>query len=186
MSTRINPILTVADLAVLPDDGKRYEIIEGDLHVSRAPHLVHQVVLSNLLYVIKEYLHRNPIGRILPEVGVFLSEQDAVIPDLAFVAIDRFYRIIDGGKLFEAPDLAIEIQSGGAENERRDRVVKRHLYGKHGVKEYWIVNWEMGTIEQYELKDSGLELRASLTDQDELTSPLLPGFKTSVVRLFDV
>lgn len=186
MSTRINPTLTVADLSVLADNSNRYEIIEGDLYVSRAPHLVHQVVLSNLLYAIKQYLHGNPIGRILPEVGVYLSDQDAVIPDLAFVVAERFYKIIDGGKLIEAPDLAIEIQSGGAENERRDRVVKRYLYGKHGVQEYWIVNWELATVEQYELKESGLELRDSLSGEDELTSPLLPGFKTSVARLFDV
>ena len=185
MSTRINPTLTVADLAALPDDSNRYELIEGDLLVSRAPHLVHQVVLSNLLFVLREYLQSNPIGRIIPEIGVFLSEEDAVIPDLSFVTADRFYRIIDGGKLVEAPDLVIEILSSGAENERRDRVVKRHLYGKHGVKEYWIVNWESGTVEQYELKESGLELRASL-EEGELTSPLLPGFKVSVARLFDV
>ncbi len=157
-----------------------------DEHNYSAPHLVHQVVLSNLLYAIKGYLQSNPIGRIIPEVGVFLSEEDAVIPDLVFVAADRFHRIIEHGKLIEAPDLVIEIQSGGAENARRDRVVKRHLYGKYGVKEYWIVNWEFGTVEQYELKESGLELYASLSDQDNLTSPLLPGFKVSVLRLFDV
>lgn len=186
MITSINPTLTVADLAVMPDDGKRYELIEGDLLVSRAPHLVHQAVLSNLLYAIKEYLKGRPVGKIFLEVGVFLSEYDAVIPDLAFIATDRFYRAIEGGKLIEAPDLIVEIQSSGAENERRDRVVKRHLYGKYGVKEYWIVNWELGTVEQFELKESGLELRALLSDQDNLTSPLLPGFKTSVARLFEV
>src|SRR5947209_17974007 len=117
MSTRINPTLTVADLAVLPDDGSRYELIEGDLLVSRAPHLVHQIVLSNLLFVFREYLQVNPIGRIVPEIGVFLSDEDAVIPDLVFVSADRFYRIVDGGKLIEAPDLVIEILSSSAENE---------------------------------------------------------------------
>jgi Uma2 family endonuclease len=186
MSTRINPALTVADLAVLPDDGKRYELIEGDLHVSRAPHLVHQLVLSNLLYEIRAYLQNNPVGRIVPEIGVFLSEQDAVIPDLAFVSSDRFDRITSGGKLVEAPDLVVEILSGGSENVRRDRVVKRHLYGKHGVKEYWIVDWESETVELFKLEESGLELSATLAGEDELTSRLLPGFRISVARLFDV
>jgi Uma2 family endonuclease len=186
MSIQARPILTVADLDVMPENGNSYELIEGDLYVSRAPHIVHQAVLGNSLYAIRSYLQENPIGRILPEIGVFLSEHDAVIPDLVYVSSDRFYQIISGGKLTDAPDLVVEILSSGVENERRDRNVKRYLYGKYGVKEYWIVNWEVGTVEIYKLAGNSLELQATLGTQDELATSLLPGFSCRVESIFEV
>ncbi|HVF48849.1 MAG TPA: Uma2 family endonuclease [Pyrinomonadaceae bacterium] len=186
MSSQAHPSLTVADLDVMPENGDSYELIEGDLYVSRAPHIVHQAVLGNLLYAVRTYLRDNPIGKILPEIGVFLSEHDAVIPDLAYISGDRFYQIISGGKLTDAPDLVVEILSSGVENERRDRNVKRYLYGKYGVKEYWIINWEAGTVEIYQLAANGLELQATLGTQDELTTTLLPGFSCRVESIFEV
>lgn len=187
MSTHAQSGLTVADLGSLPDDSNRYELIGGELYVSRAPHIVHQAVISNLLHAFRNYLEQNPIGRVLPEVGVILGEQDAVIPDLLFISSERFYAAISGGRLTEAPDLVVEVLSSGTENERRDRNVKRHLYGKHGVKEYWIVNWEVGTVEVYRRGAGGLEPVATLgAKNDVLTSPLLPGFSVSVEAVFVV
>ncbi len=78
----------------------------------------------------------------------------------------------------------VEVLSSGTENERRDRIVKRYLYGKHGVKEYWIVNWEIGTIEIYRSSDGGLELQATLGTHELLSSPLLPGFSLGVNEVF--
>ena len=184
MSIQAHPELSIADLDVMPDDGKRYELIGGELYVSRAPHLVHQAVIANLLHAIRDYLRENPNGRVLPEVGVFLSEHDAVIPDLSFVSNERFIRIVSGGKLIEAPDLVVEVLSSGTENERRDRSVKKYLYSKYGVKEYWIINWEAGTLEVYQPGATGLELQATLGVEDELTTPILPGFRCRLETLF--
>ena len=184
MSTHTQTGLTVADLGSMPEDGNRYELVAGELYVSRAPHIVHQSVISNLLHALRGYLEQNPIGRVFPEVGVILSEQDAVIPDLLFISNDRFYKAISGGRLNEAPDLVVEVLSGGTENERRDRNVKRYLYGKYGVKEYWIINWEVGTVEIYRPVDGGLELQSTLGIKDGLTSPLLPGFSLAVEAIF--
>jgi Uma2 family endonuclease len=178
--------LTIADLGSMPEDGNRYELVAGELYVSRAPHIVHQAVISNLLHAMRDYLEQNPIGRVLPEVGVILSEQDAVIPDLLFISSDRFYQAMSGGRFIEAPDLIVEVLSSGAENERRDRNVKRYLYGKYGVKEYWIVNWEVGTVEIYRRQDGGLELQVTLETKDALTSPVLPGFSFAVKAIFFV
>src|SRR5215213_6408371 len=132
MSIHAQPGLTVADLGSMPEDGKRYELVAGELYVSRAPHIVHQAVISNLLHAFRGYLGPNPIGKVFPEVGVILSEQDAVIPDLLFISNERFYQAVSGGRLTSAPDLVVEVLSGGTENERRDRSVKRYLYGKYG------------------------------------------------------
>ena len=186
MSTQVQPRLTLADLDALPDDGKRYELIEGDLYVSRAPHLTHQAVIGNLYHSLRGYLNTNPLGKVFPEVGLVLSDQDAVIPDLVFVTHERFARAYSDGRFVEVPELVVEVISSGAENERRDRNVKRHLYGKFGADEYWIINREAVTVEVYRRGASGLELRATLGGQDVLTSPLLPGFSCPVESIFEV
>jgi Uma2 family endonuclease len=89
-----------------------------------------------------------------------------------------------GERILEAPALAIEIVSPGKENARRDREVKRQIYGKFGVKEYWIVNPESRAVEIYRLKKHTLALVATLTDDGEITSPILPGFKCKVSQVF--
>ena len=154
--------------------------------MSRAPHIVHQFAISNLLYALKEYLSRNPIGRVVPEPGVILSEFDSVRPDIAYLTNERFLEILSEGKLYGAPDLVIEVLSAGAENERRDRNIKRQMYARYGVKEYWIVNWHEAMVEVYRLSESELELIETLSGESELSSPILPDFAYKVVRIFDV
>ena len=157
MATQIEPLLTIADLDIMPDDGNRYELIEGEIFVSRSPSLTHQSVSGNIFLSIKAYLIENPIGEIWATPGVIFSEFSGVIPDLV-----------------------IEIVSLGAENERRDRLAKRQLYGKHGVKEYWIVDFEKRTIEVYLLQEQILQLQSLLTEKDEITSSVLPGYLAKV------
>ena len=83
-----------------------------------------------------------------------------------------------------APEIAIEILSRGSENIARDRVAKRQLYSKHGVKEYWIVDSETRTIEIYRLAGASLELSAKLKDNDLVTSQLLPAFGFAASEAF--
>jgi len=186
MATHIEPLLTVADLDIMPDDGNRYEIIEGELFVSRSPSLTHQRVSGNFFHSIKSYLVENPIGEILATPGVIFSELSGVIPDLVFVSHERRDEIASGDRITGAPDLVIEIVSPGAENERRDRLAKRQLYGKYGVKEYWIVDFEKRTVELYLLQGQRLELRSLLTEDDEITSSVLPGYRCKVETIFAI
>lgn len=186
MTTQILPLLTVDDLIGLPDDGSHYELIDGELHVSRAPHINHQLILSNLVYAFRLYLDRNPVGRIVPEAGVIFDKHNAVIPDLAFMTSETYQEIVSGGKMHAAPDLAIEILSYGAEQEARDRNLKLHLYGKRGVREYWIVDSRAKTIEIYHRTRQGLSLVSTRGEADVLTSNFLPDFKLSVTKVFDV
>src|SRR5205085_10923516 len=134
MSTPVEPLLTIDDLDALPDDGNRYEIIEGELFVSRAPNLKHQRVFGNLFLNLNSYLSLNPLGEVLATSGLILSEYDGVIPDIVFISYEQRDEIASGDRITGAPDLVIEIVSPGAENERRDRIAKRQLYGKYGVK----------------------------------------------------
>jgi Uma2 family endonuclease len=184
MSTQIEPLLTIIDLDSMPDDGKRYEIIEGELLVSRAPNLTHQRVSGNLFAAFRGYLDHNPIGEILATPGVIFSEFSGVIPDVVFVSNERRAEIAAGERIMGAPDLIIEIVSPGAENERRDRIAKRQLYGKYGVKEYWVVDPYNRTIEVYLFKEKSLRLHATYAEADEVISSVLPGFTCKVENIF--
>lgn len=186
MATHIEPQLTVADLDIMPDDGNRYEMIEGELFVSRSPSLTDQRVSGNFFHSLKTYLVENPIGEILATPGVIFSELSGVIPDLVFVSHERRNEIASGDRITGAPDLVIEIVSPGVENERRDRLAKRQLYGKHGVKEYWIVDFEKRNVEVYALRASTLELKSILTEHDVITSTVMPGYCCKVASILSI
>jgi Uma2 family endonuclease len=186
MVTRIEPLLTIADLDATPDDGNRYELIEGELFVSRAPSITHQRIIQNLQVVIVPYLARNPIGLLVAGAGIIFNNINGVIPDLVFVREERRLQIASGEKFTGAPDLVIEVMSPGKENRQRDLVIKRQLYGRLGVEEYWIVDPENRAVEVYRLREQSLEKIATLMDQDEITSPLVPGLQIKVQEVFEL
>ena len=186
MTSRVEPLLTVADLDVCPDDGNRYELIEGELFVSRAPGIPHQRVLLNLEIALSEYLKNNPVGILVPGAGAVFSDYDAVIPDLVFVRKERWQDVTSEQKIIRAPDVVVEIISAGIENGRRDLSVKRQLYAKYGVKEYWIVYPEKSSILIFRLLEQKLQEIATLKGDDELTSPILPTFKLKISKIFNL
>ena len=186
MAARIEPLLTVADLAACPDDSKRYELIEGELFVSRAPGIPHQRVLGNLHFAFALYLKENSLGRLVAGAGAIFSDYDAVIPDIVFVRNERWEQVVSGEKFTGAPDIVIEIVSAGAENRRRDFLVKRQLYGKYGIEEYWIIDTENQYVLIHRLQGQSLELVARLRDSDDITFPLLPGFHCPAGAIFDL
>lgn len=187
MASTIEPLLTVADLDVFPDDdGNRYELIGGELFVSRAPGIPHQRVLNNLQVEFSLYLRANPIGILVPGAGAIFSDYDAVIPDLAFVRHERWDEVVTGEKFTGAVDLVIEVLSPGTANRQRDLAAKRALYAKYGVEEYWIIDTENLSILIFRLRGSMLEEIFTLTGHDELTSPFLPGFRLNIDTVFDL
>src|ERR1700735_891197 len=139
--------LTNGDLESMPDDGNRYELIDGELYVSSAPGFLHQNILVNIIAAFLDYLRGHPIGRILPGVGVIFDDYNGVIPDLIFVTNERLRKTLSGGRFHAAPEIVIEILSPGSSNERRDRHVKRTLYATRGVAEYWLVDPENHAVE---------------------------------------
>lgn len=185
MTTRLRPLMTVADLECTPEDGKRYEVIEGELFVSSGPSIYHQLTVHRLQVNLQRFLDEHPLGILVPGAGIIFDEYTGVIPDLIFVSRERWPQVVSGERLTGVPDLVIEVLSPGVENTRRDRVLKRQVCGKFGVPEYWIVDLQARTVEQYRLSEHGLELIATLSDADEIASPLLPGFRLSVEKIFD-
>ena len=184
MAARIEPLLTVADLDACPDDTNRYELIEGELFVSRAPGIPHQRVLNNLQFAFESYLKENAIGILVPGAGAVFSNYDAVIPDLVFVKHERWSEVVTEIRFTGAPDLVIEILAPGKENRDRDLLVKRQLYAKYGVAEYWIVDSENRLVQVYRLQKQRLEDVVTCRNGEEIATPLLPGFQLSVSTIF--
>ena len=187
MASNIKHLMTVADLDAFPDDdGKRYELIQGELFVSCAPGLPHQLVLQKLIRRIGNHLEINPIGILAPGPGTVFSNYDAVIPDLVFVSNERWESIVANSRFNGAPDLVIEIVSPCSENRSRDLKAKRRLYGKYGVKEYWVVDAENRSVLVFRLTTEGLEEPSILRNDDEISSSLLPGLSLKLTDIFDL
>lgn len=177
---------TTADLELLAaDEWKRYEIIDGELFVSRAPHLRHQSVILNICAELREWSEKTQLGEAFPTPGVIFSDADNVIPDAIWISVERMARFTDeAGHLTGAPELVIEILSPGEINQRRDRQAKLKLYSSQGVDEYWIVSREHQQVEVYRRENAVLKRSATYTVQDIITSPVLPEFQCPVQRLF--
>lgn len=177
----VEPIVTVADLETMPDDNNRYEVIDGELFVSKSPAVPHQRALRNLIPL---FLNHKDAGEVLPNPGLIFSDLDAVIPDLVFIKRERIKEVISGDRVIAAPDLVVEILSPGPDNRRRDRIAKRQLYAKFGVQEYWIVDLENKSLEIYILRDSRLESTGVLGLSDTIRSTILVGFNQPVAAIF--
>ncbi len=171
----------------MPDDGgwKRSEIVDGELFVTRAPHIRHQSAAGKLHVRLEIWSELTGLGNAFQTPGVIFSPNDAVIPDVVWISKSRLATGVDeAGHFTVAPELVVEVLSPGELNEQRDKEVKLKLYSLYGVQEYWIVNWQLKTLEIYRRTDTRLQLVATLLEGDTLSSPLLPGFSISTAQIF--
>lgn len=178
---------TSSDLDALPDeDGTRYEIIDGELYVSKQPHYHHQYVCNEIASQLTNWAKQTGAGRVIPAPGVIFSEDNDVAPDVVWLSNERLAAAMrEDGHFHAAPELIIEVLSPGFANERRDRVAKLQLYSRRGVDEYWIIDWRSRSVEVYRREDAALQLTGTLNESDTLQTPLLPGFSSLVNTLFD-
>ena len=131
-------ILTYDDYAALPNDGKRYEIIEGDIFVSPAPRPKHQKAIGNLHIILGLYLQDHPIGDLyLAPIDLILSFTNIAQPDLLFLRNEKLHLVSDRS-IEGPPDLIVEVLSPAT--EKTDRTTKYRLYAKFGVAHYWLID----------------------------------------------
>lgn len=174
------------DLGRFPDDGKRYEIIAGELYVSEIPHYYHQLACVNVACLLQPWSDKTGTGQVNVAPGVIFAEDDDVAPDVIWISNAGLAAALGSdGHLHAAPDLVAEVLSPGTANERRDRDAKLKLYSRRGVREYWIIDWRTRQIEMYRREEAGLTLVATLFEVDALNTPLLSGFTCSVAELFE-
>jgi Uma2 family endonuclease len=177
---------TIHDLELLSQsEGTRYEIIDGELFVTRSPHRRHQQVAGKIFAALDTWCAATGLGEAIPSPGIVASEADSVIPDVVWVSQARLALIEDeAGHLTDFPELIVEVLSPGASNLRRDRDVKLKLYSVQGVQEYWICDRFTQQIEIYRRQSTQLQRVATLLAADQLTSPLLPEFSCPVEQIF--
>ncbi|HEY9295209.1 MAG TPA: Uma2 family endonuclease [Phormidium sp.] len=177
---------TSSDIDILPEnEGTRYEIVDGDLFMTRAPHWKHQRTCGKFFRELDSWSESSGLGEASITAGVLFGESDDVIPDVVWASNERLELLLDeAGHLTGAPELVIEVLSAGNENIRRDKEAKLKLYSSRGVEEYWIADWRLRKIEVYRRENAWLMLVATLINDDELTSPLLPSFSCVVSKFF--
>lgn len=173
--------LTYADYELLPPE-KRVELIEGDFFVSPSVNTKHQRILRELGGLLNEWIKTHQLGEIFyAPYDVVLSNHNVVQPDLLFVA--RKHSAIVGEKNCQGPpDLAIEILSPS--NEKHDLVVKRNLYSKFGVREYWIVDPQSETITLLAFGENKLKEKQTYPKGSVLESLVVEGFKLRTADIF--
>ena len=149
--TTTNPVRwTTADLELLPENGNRYEIVDGELFVTRAPHWNHQRVADRICTQLNIWSQQTGLGEAATGAGIVFTDADNVIPDVIWVSKERLATLLDdAGHLTAAPELVVEVLSVGERDERRDRQVKLKLYASQGVHEYWIVDWRSQEVKMY-------------------------------------
>ncbi|GAB4229622.1 MAG: Uma2 family endonuclease [Elainellaceae cyanobacterium] len=177
---------TIRDLEVLPQsEGTRYEIIDGELFVTRSPHRKHQQIAGKIFQILNIWSEATGLGEAIPSPGIVASDADSVIPDVVWVSRSRLALIEDkAGHLTGFPELVVEVLSPGEANIRRDREAKLKLYSVQGVQEYWIVDRFSKRVEVYRRENAYLSLVATLLETDQITSPLLPDFSCLVSQIF--
>ncbi|MEP9409928.1 MAG: Uma2 family endonuclease [Candidatus Brocadia sp.] len=172
---------TYADYCKISDE-KRYELINGELLMTPSPITIHQRISRKLGFVLEKFITENNLGELFDApYDVYFDDENVVQPDLLFISKDRLH-IIGEKNVQGAPDLVIEIIS---ENSAyRDMVLKKKLYAKFGVKEYWIVIPEGEEIEIYTLKDYTYQLYKAYCKDSTFESPLLKGLKIGLLDIF--
>jgi Uma2 family endonuclease len=145
---------TVDEVLAFPDDGNRYELVDGELLVTPAPSMPHQVVVGHLLVVLANYLKRHPAVIVLTSpADISWDREKLVQPDLFVIPASEASR---SWKTVRTLVLAVEILSPSS--ARSDRLVKRRLYQRQGVTTYWIVDPDARLVEVWHPEDERPEI----------------------------
>lgn len=175
-------VYTYQDYLELPDDGNRYEIIEGELIMSPAPYTIHQEVSLNIVVELANFIRKKKIGKIYyAPTDIILSDINIVQPDILFISKENL-QIITEKNIKGVPDLIIEIISPST--GYHDLRGKKDIYEKFGVKEYWLVDPQKRWVELYLNIEQKFELQKRLKEKGILKSLVLKGFEIGLETIF--
>ena len=177
--------LTYDDFLLFPDDGKRHELIDGEHYVTPSPASVHQRIVGNIYFSLRRFLEMHPVGEaFLAPFDVVFGEHDVVAPDLLYISASRRDEILTKLHVRGVPDLVVEVGSPGT--RKRDETIKRRLYERTGVREYWVVDPELEVVRLYRRDETGYGRPNELTREagDILTSEVIDGFKLPLADIF--
>jgi Uma2 family endonuclease len=179
---RIEPVLSYEHLRQLPDDGNRYEILDGRLVVTPAPSTRHQRAVWNVARVLDRAVQAGyGVAYVAPIDVVLHPTEAAVQPDLLFVAGDRLH-IVAEARIEGPPDLIVEVLSDSTRD--RDLGVKLRQYARHGVRWYWAVDPDRAEVRVFAWREGAYEEQPVLRRGDRLGCPLFPGVEADVAEVF--
>ncbi|MHB8482278.1 MAG: Uma2 family endonuclease [Nitrospiria bacterium] len=174
--------LTYQDYLQISDDLNRHEIIDGEHYVTPSPMFRHQRVLSKLFFKLFQWVEDHELGVILPApIDVVLSDIDIVVPDIIFISKPRL-TIKTEKNIQGSPELVIEILSPSTAS--RDIGIKKRLYEKYGVAEYWVVDPDRKTVSVFTLVNEKFSNSHQFSVKDKLASDQIPGLQISLSSIF--
>jgi Uma2 family endonuclease len=175
--------LTYEDYVELPDDGRRYEILDGELEVSPAPAPLHQQVSASLSFILGLHVRAQKLGRIYcAPIDVILAPTTVVQPDIIFVGAAR-ESIVTRRAVEGPPELVVEILSPWS--VRRDRVAKAALHARFGIGHYWLLDPEERVLEAYERAGEEYRLVATHGATGTMRTPLFPELEIDLSALWE-
>jgi Uma2 family endonuclease len=177
--------LTYEDLLLFPDDGKRHELIDGEHYVTASPNRIHQKVSANFHLLIGNWLRQHRIGQVYyAPFDVVMSRFDVVVPDLLYISNAQVAEVLTPKNVQGAPDLVVEI--GSPSTRGRDETIKKRLYERMNVVEYWVADPELEVVRVYRRDGTrfGRPVELSAEAGDVLTTSLLPGLEMPLTQIF--
>ena len=177
---------TYDDLLQMPDDGRHYEIIDGELIVNASPIPRHQIIAGRIYTELALYLRASPIGIVfIAPLDVVFTERWVLEPDILYIRNAR-KSIVTRTNISGAPDLAVEVLS--ASTRKKDEITKRRAYEEFGVGEYWILDPDLESVKIYRRDAAGRYVRVTeISTESEgaaIGSPLFPGLAIALAELF--
>lgn len=175
--------LTYEDYETFPDDGNRYEIIDGEVYVTAAPSGPHQRAVTRLARYLDTHAEENGLGEVyVSPFAVVFSPSDVFEPDVVFISRARSAMIDTRGVMRGTPDLCIEVASEST--RRHDRTVKFERYAHFRLPEYWIVDPAMQTVAVFVLENGVYTMLPIVGGDDRIVSPALPDLELRASALF--
>jgi Uma2 family endonuclease len=183
MGVEVIPKITFEEFRQFPIDGKRYELVRGEVHMTPAPATRHQAIVQNLAMSLGPHVIKNNLGEVYTApLDVRLGRDTALQPDLIFISNTRAGIILENW-IEGAPDLAVEVSSPSTATY--DRATKLPVYAESGVSEYWLIDSQAKTVEVLKLQGKKYFVEATLAGDQVLTSDLFPGWQLPLHDLFD-
>ena len=177
--------LTYDDFVLFPDDGLRHELIDGEHYVTPSPNTKHQKIVVTLAARIFNWVEEHNAGKIfVAPFDVVFTKFDVVEPDVVYMSNERAAEVLTDANIQGVPELVVEV--GSPSTRKRDETVKRALYERAGVSEYWVIDPELDVVRVYRREAERFARPVELSTEagDVLTTTLLPGLALQLVDIF--
>ena len=173
---------TYSDLVSWPDDGRRYELYDGEVYVAPAPMPRHQVALAELFGRLWQFAEGSGGLVLTAPIDIVFDELNVLQPDIAYFSLSRRHHLRPDAVTRVPPDLVVEVVSPST--VRNDLGRKKATFARFGVPEYWIVDPQIARVERYDLVDRRYVLTLAAGPRESFESTSLAGFRCDVDSLF--